>query len=549
MQQPERVAIWAAVSSEEQVGPDLPSLDEQIAGNLRYCQSEGEVVVAVLRAEGFSRFYPSLDRMVQECSQYAELVRLIRTHEITKVVCTRYNRLYRTLALAAAIHALAEENDVHLFSREQPLPRDAGPAALWSVAITGTMSEADIRNLIAAKRAGLARRAALGLPIMSRPFYGYRIEGYGRSRQMVINPEQAPAIVRIMELRAEGLGYKQIRARLASEGIRCPNSADGLWTQSALRHITHSPVYAGYIRYTQWLGPSRKHTQVDPETGKRTPPRRPGPPLLTPDGKLPKGIHQPIISEELWQAVCRINEAKVRDWQRWDRHTGPRLFVGFVRCDICGDAMCYTRTAYRKKRSAAANDNWTLCCAKYRRVGHSRAKRPDGCYYNPYDIALLRRQVVAWLQRVLADPESWARENQAPDERADRERRTVVLERERSTTERRQVRLMDAIETTESAQTRAEFLARYDDLGRRAAEIDAELAGLHQADQWIQRTQAQLQALADSIGWSQAAVDLEQWSDAQLRRLMRSLISRIYLRHGRPPRIIVIGQIAHHIGP
>ena len=501
----ERVAIWCAVSSEEQADPDLPSLDEQERIGRQHAEHEGDVVVQVLRAEGFSRFQDSLVRMAETCKDYRQLVHLIETDAVTKIICHFYHRLWRTPGLQGQFCALAANHDVWIYCATEPVGRGADQTAMWIQGISGIRAEQEIRDLVERRRMGMRGRARAGKVVTTRRPYGYLLEGHDRDRHLVICEEERPWVVRIMEWCAQGDGCTRIATRLNEMGCRNPSHPRGIWLPRTIAIICDNPCYAGYVRFREW--PRR------PKAPKR------GRPIV----HIHKGEHEPLISEELWQAVQRQRQARRRDYAK--KGSPPGLFTGLLRCAFCGDAMVLRRS------------RGIYVCGSYRRYGGPKsARKPLSCRQNPYPADVLREYAINFLRQALDDPEAWARTLEAPDEAEAREREIAGLEREMAGIRLRRTNLLDAIETASDGQDRDEFVRRYDLWTHKLDALEAQVRELREAGQRIKRTTRVL------MSWSEVADEIAGWSDERLRPVLRQLIHTITLERGKPPVIRLLGQ-------
>lgn len=507
--EPELVALWSAVSDEEQAQPGLPSLDEQERMGREHALTCGDRIVRVLRAEGFSRFEDFLPRMMEVCPVYAEMVDLIERQAITKVICSRYDRLWRTPALQAQLCALADSRDVWLFSLQQPIQRGAEQTAMWVRAISGLTAEQEVRNIVDNLRRGLRGRVHAGKTVAhsQRP-YGYRIVGSGRDRALELVPEERFAVEWVMRRRAEGAGYLTIAAELNQMGYRNPKHPDGLWTLHLVRYMVHNPVYAGYVRMIEY-------------------PRRPKAPRREKVVHIEKGLHEPIISEALWQQVQRINNSRARDYTYHGRPC--HLLTGLVRCGLCGDAMIYR---------PMSGGGYYLDCARYRRYRGPRSElRPLSCErFNGYSVRVAHRYVLDWLKGVLDDPAAWARACRGSDGQTERERRIAAIDAEIAGISMRRTNLLESIEMARSREDREALLRRYEDWGRVLAERQAEREELIAIDARIDATEHML------LSYRDLASRLEEMPVAKLRPVLRQLIDRIVLIQGEPPTIYLAGH-------
>jgi len=118
-------------------------------------------------------------------------------------------------------------------------------------------------------------------------------------------PAEASAIAGAFHDRVAGAGFTEIARRWNAIGLR-PRSKQGntLFTASAVQSVLESDFYAGFVRYK---------------------------------GERKRGLHQPIISEELWltvQAVVRRHPTHARE---------PWLLAGTI-CSECGGPIWQSRS-------------------------------------------------------------------------------------------------------------------------------------------------------------------------------------------------------------
>ena len=157
-----------------------------------------------------------------------------------------------------------------------------------------------IRNLREETRKGFYGRLKQGLYPLPAPI-GYIDMGKGKRKE--IDPVRGPIVKRLFELYATGeYGLHSLRKeanvlRLTTRGGK-PISINGLST------ILHSPFYMGLIRIRK-------------------------------TGETFEGIHEPLISPSLYQAVQDIFEGKKHP--RSDRH--DFLYKRLLKCKYCGYSL------------------------------------------------------------------------------------------------------------------------------------------------------------------------------------------------------------------
>lgn len=503
---PDRTVIFAAVSSEEQVGPDLPSLDDQVQVCLRHCLETGDTIVDTIKAEGQSRLYHDLDELRRDSPDYDKLMRYMETGECTRVVFWKWDRLTRSHVLITRVGQIADEHGVWLYPTQEPTARGTSMMAAIVRTLFGLMAEKAVVDMVDNRRKGLRGRAKRGLVVSHIAPFGYRMEGERKERQLLIAEEDRAAVVAIMEMRAEGMGYSRIYKRLHARGIARTDGQD--WNTAIIRYICHNPVYAGYVRFREWPRPVKARKRGQPEV------------------TIAKGTHEAIISEELWQAVQRVNESQARDYQHRGKHQ-IHFYAGIAKCGHCGDGMAYCNGPY----------GGLVRCARYTRYGGPRGpERPKSCVPNTIRYDELKRQTVAFLRTILEDPDSWAEQQRELTQHNDHADKIAKAEREIAGLQQRLDNLLDAIETTVNADARRRFVERLDALTERRDKAREDLVKLQEADQWIEATRQQL------IGYGEAIEDLEDWTDEQLRPLLIHLLDKIIVKKGEPTQFVLKGQ-------
>jgi hypothetical protein len=492
----DKTAIWAIVSSDEQNDPNCTSVELQIERDRRDAEQSGDIIVAVLQPPkdtGCSRFYDSLEEMMDVYPPYRQLVELIQSRAITKVIAYNYSRYWRARTLGTQLIALAELYDVWLRSVEEPYTREMWMENAWLQTIHLTMPEVQIRQLASDRRRGMQKRAERGLPVGGRSPFGYRMVGNGKDRQLVPDSAQRDTVRLLMEWRAQGWGSSRAEREAARLGLT--GAKGGSLCQESIRTIWHNPIYAGYTRARLW--PRRPKS-----------PRR-GEPIVA----IGRGRHEPLISEELWQRVQQVNESQARDYA--PRGDTPHLLTGLLRCGWCGRHMRYHAHSDNKLR-------YSLTCLN------------DACK-NVCSARKLHRQVLDWLRQALTDPDAWLRQYQQNEGTSQEGQRLAALVGELAGVERKRANLLAAIEEASGAANRRQIVERYDALGEQGERLQTEIAALQQSAARMAVVRERLMA------WSELAPRLDTLLDAELRAMLLQLVNRIVVTKGQLPGIALAG--------
>lgn len=200
--------------------------------------------------------------------------------------------------------------------------------------------------------------------------YGYLRDPQNSSR-LIIDPEIAPIVREIFELRSTGLGFERIcRAlneknypspgRLRYErGIMTHNNQKGSdlpWNRHVLMDLLRNVVYIGNLAQGKTGSCLYKgipfHRKEESEWD------------------VVNGTHEPIISMELWEKVQelntkRTNAAKSSFGRYAHLPKRPNPYGSVLRCADCGRVMKYVRSYSNK----GTKDYYNYKCPQYIELG------------------------------------------------------------------------------------------------------------------------------------------------------------------------------------
>lgn len=172
--------------------------------------------------------------------------------------------------------------------------------------------------------------------------YGYLRDGENHS--FTVNPETAPIVQRIFEMRASGASYYRISTMLNEEGFPSPNRyqylkgiahaerySNVLWSVFTVKAILNNRAYTGCRIHRKSVsglrGQNRRFTSLDEQ-------------IWIPNA------HEPLVSEEVFEKVHQLNE-ETRVTKNNGRLTAaPEQdfrdgFRGRVFCGDCGGRMYF----------------------------------------------------------------------------------------------------------------------------------------------------------------------------------------------------------------
>lgn len=327
-----RCAIWIAVSTETQAGPDKISLsDQEDRCRLAITQKQWtETGVYAAPGESRTRYVnlrdaeeaiPDLHRMLNDATR----------GRFDLLVMYDYNRLRDLLDPVARV---LSSYGIQIYSLNQPIeptsPETYNPnradSAFMMQGLSQIVSRAQITDLRRKYETGMpARVRERGLAASSLPF-GYRKPmGHETDRNAVPvqNPNLIPLILEMKDMLIAGKSLPQI-CRLAQLSTIKPPRGTKWWPQT-IREILRNPFYAGFNRW----GLSRNFTDL--RTGQRRRDRNiPLEQVIVSPGK-----HEPLWDEDTHRQLCLILD------QRGTHYKGFRVSAlsRLLRCGTCGASM------------------------------------------------------------------------------------------------------------------------------------------------------------------------------------------------------------------
>lgn len=210
------------------------------------------------------------------------------------------------------------------------------------------MSRREYKTILRRMQRGREASAREGKFAGSVPPFGYRREKLEKEKgfRLAIEPQEAEAVRLAFSLYAYGdpqpdgsfaeIGRATIAKRLDELGFR--NRNGGAWATASVTRMLQNPVYIGKIHWNR--RPARKSTKDGKIFISRP---------LAEDFILAEGLHEPILSTEIWDLVQ----------QKMQQHCRPtgigeikNPLAGLVRCGSCGRLM--QRRPYRKSGQPAA---------------------------------------------------------------------------------------------------------------------------------------------------------------------------------------------------
>lgn len=188
----------------------------------------------------------------------------------------------------------------------------------------------------------IARRLARGRRMAAKEgkCVGRIPYGYMRTKDLRLlpDPETAPVVKKIFELRAEGMGRFRIAHWLDDHGIAPPSGKgqSAKWESVTIRDILHNETYLGRIVFGQY-----KYVKTPSGRKKKIPVPRD-------QWIIVENAHPAIIDQELWERAHAMDD--ILSTRNTKNRGLKNALAGLIRCGQCGKMMI-RRPHYGRKKS------------------------------------------------------------------------------------------------------------------------------------------------------------------------------------------------------
>lgn len=219
--------------------------------------------------------------------------------------------------------------------------------------------------------------------------YGYKlVDG-----KLIINEEEAIAIRTIFDQYVNtSVGANGLSKYLENHGIRKiprQNGKNPLFDAGLIRKILKNPVYNGKIAFGRRTlekvqGTRNEYRQVEQD-----------------EYLISEGIHEAIISDELWQVAQVKLKAQAKKYERVNtgENTKTHLLTGIVKCPICGAGMFGNKSTKYKKDGTKYKDFYYYGCK------HRQMNRGNKCTFRKQiREELLDEAVAEVMVKVVSNP-------------------------------------------------------------------------------------------------------------------------------------------------
>ncbi|WP_432650351.1 recombinase family protein [Huintestinicola sp.] len=340
-----KVYTYTRVSTAMQI--DGYSLDAQKARMKAFADYNGYEIVEEYEDAGKS------GKSIEGRLQFNQMMEDIKSGKdgVSYVLVFKLSRFGRNAADVLSTLQVMQDFGVNLICVEDGIDssKDAGKLM---ISVLSAVAEIERENIRVQTMEGRIQKAREGKWNGGFAPYGYKLI----NGELVINEEEAEAIRVIYNQYVNtNTGANGIAKYLEDHGIHKiirQNGKTPLFDASLIRKILKNPVYCGKIAYGRRKmekihGTRNDYHLVEQEKF-----------LLT------DGVHEPIVSEELWQSaqVKLLAQAKKYEHVNIGKNTKVHLLSGIVKCPVCGAGMYGNKSVKHKKDGTKYKDFFYYGC-------------------------------------------------------------------------------------------------------------------------------------------------------------------------------------------
>ena len=356
------VGMYVRLSRDDERAGESLSIENQKAILSEYIETQGWTLHDIYVDDGISGTTferPGVQRLLEDAKQGVINTILVKD-------MSRFGRNYIMVGQyldyvfpTFGIRFVALSDNIDTENRDTP--------AMDMMPITNVFNEWWAATTSKKLRAVRIKNAKEGKNGMSHAPYGY-ILGTNEKRTLQINPETAPIVRRIFEMRASGMTPRKIADVLNAEKVLTPNdyriATTGINGVRNPSHLWHTTVLRTLLSNQAYIGNLVQHKSTTISYKNHKWQRRPEEEWI-----VVENAHEAIIPRDLWDKVKEVEQAVGHG-----KHTA-RGFMhplsGLMLCADCGAKMRLGWNTTYVKRLGRENTYFNFNCGTKSRMGSS----------------------------------------------------------------------------------------------------------------------------------------------------------------------------------
>lgn len=359
-----KVAIYIRVSTQEQASGGY-SISEQTERLTKYCEAHGWTIAEIYTDPGFSGANtdrPALQKLFHDAK--SGCFDTVLVYKLDRLSRSQKDTMY-------IIEDIFLKNNIDFISMNENFDTSTpfGRAMIGLLSVFAQLERDQIKERMIMGQIGRAKSGKWSGS--SKPPVGYDY----KNGELIVNEYEAMQVRMVFDMFLNGLDGKAMTMHAILEYMR--------------EHYT--------TRYSNWRNESSVGRMLrDPiYTGK-----------ITFSGKIYPGIHEPIISQEMFDAVQIKYENYMKTfalaWNRSGYFERQSLLSGIIFCGICGARYCATSTVHTRKSGIKTRYRYYHC---YSRGGKKEMRKSDHCANKRYSVDELNQIVIREICSLAANPD------------------------------------------------------------------------------------------------------------------------------------------------
>ena len=518
-QEKTKVYIYTRVSTTMQI--DGYSLDAQKARMKAYADFNNYQIVGEYEDAGKS------GKSIEGRASFCRMMEDIKSGKdgVAYVLVFKLSRFGRNAADVLSTLQVMQDFGVNLICVEDGIDssKDAGKLM---ISVLSAVAEIERENIRVQTMEGRIQKAREGRWNGGFAPYGYRlVDGV-----LQINEDEAPAIRTIFEQYVNtDTGANGLSKYLETHGFQKlarQNGTSPLFSATLIRAILKNPVYCGKIAFGRRKlekvhGTRNEYHQVPQE-----------------NYLLVDGLHEGIVSEELWNAaqVKLLAQSKRYEPVNRSKTEQAHLLSALVKCPICGAGM-YSNKCTKRKKDGTPYKSFSYYSCKHRKM-----QRGQKCDFNKQiQEEVLDNAVVEVIIKLVSNPKFAAMMQEKINSKVD----TTAIEQEIAAAEKQlrqyysiKSKIMEEIDTLDPDDRH--YIIRKSDLDERLYRMYDKI---EEAENNLMDARAKKQAIeADKITGDniyKVLICFEKlynvMNPLERKKLMEHLISEIQIYPERQP--------------
>ena len=518
-QEKTKVYIYTRVSTAMQI--DGYSLDAQKAHMKAYADFNDYQIVGEYADAGKS------GKSIEGRASFCRMMEDIKSGKdgVAYVLVFKLSRFGRNAADVLSTLQVMQDFGVNLICVEDGIDssKDAGKLM---ISVLSAVAEIERENIRVQTMEGRIQKAREGRWNGGFAPYGYRlVDGV-----LQINEDEAPAIRTIFEQYVNtDTGANGLSKYLETHGFQKlarQNGTSPLFSATLIRAILKNPVYCGKIAFGRRKlekihGTRNEYHQVPQE-----------------NYLLVDGLHEGIVSEELWNAaqVKLLAQSKRYEPVNRSKTEQAHLLSALVKCPICGAGM-YSNKCTKRKKDGTPYKSFSYYSCKHRKM-----QRGQKCDFNKQiQEEVLDNAVVEVIIKLVSNPKFAAMMQEKINSKVD----TTAIEQEIAAAEKQlrqyysiKSKIMEEIDTLDPDERH--YIIRKSDLDERLYRMYDKI---EEAENNLMDARAKKQAIeADKITGDniyKVLICFEKlynvMNPLERKKLMEHLISEIQIYPERQP--------------